>query len=826
MSFDRQETAVRVRDLIKKQADRQIGINVPSPLVGRVTVLDVNNLKAMVWFAGDENPVEVKLFSSTIPGTSEAGYPQGSSNGLQGYGSMVVCQRLNGILYVTHVLSGGQFSFDFSAMNFNLIGTNPYIESDGGFQYPIGSTVMSYLGVELGTLNTDEYGVFGPFTRENDNGMQNMWMEIDIHTDSGGSKSYRFQVLPNDEFYTAIDDSRAERWFRILPVGETCDQGQAIDWTLDIGMRDTPYGTTKYDLNRDEIWFRLIPTFEFSSAAFNVVIRSPYLNQGRSIDGYDKFIVDVRSPSGFAPYPKGYIGFHNAKFMVSDYDDYKIRDGFNRTVAAGSIGTNPDFFDMPYTLSGGSSSDYAAIDGDVVAVTLTSTNVSRRFYPDASMTETIKYDHDMRFQASVSAVATGAAIQVETRLRKTASDTFYMFRAEFTTAGQVNLALLKNVAGVVTSLATASSVTTYTADQIIYFRARLFGSSLRMKAWPESGSEINTWNVLFGSDTAISSSGTFEFSCIRLTGNTNANALVKFYGYENNTDFQNNSEDVKWHSGPWRSSYLRAAADLQRTMMVEGEFIWDGSNIRWTGDIFLGGIGRSDEILRGARHNISMPEAATLISRFGGVAPDGVNTVSAGIPLETGDALYVAIPPGEREKNLAHHLFIVDESSIGVEFTLPEFAVLIAKRAPVLPQSADTFGAMPIRLGIGGFLDKWHEVGSGGGEPAFATGWTNQGGSFSTVAFRKIDPWRVELKGGADHTTTAAAPNTIFTLPTGYRPSTTRRFMVSNNPATATTPTPRGLHITSAGLVQVTNYAGTIDTGAITFDGIIFQTNG
>jgi hypothetical protein len=191
-----------------------------------------------------------------------------------------------------------------------------------------------------------------------------------------------------------------------------------------------------------------------------------------------------------------------------------------------------------------------------------------------------------------------------------------------------------------------------------------------------------------------------------------------------------------------------------------------------------------------------------------------------------GDALYCAVPPGENEKNLAHHLFIVAESQLGVEFALPEYAVLIAKRAPMLPQSTDTFGAMPIRLGTGDWLDYWHEVGSGGGNPAFATGWANQGGSFSTVAFRKIDPFRVELKGGADHTTTAAAPNTIFTLPTGYRPSTTRRYLVSNNPATATAPAPRGLHITNAGLVQVTNFAGTIDVGAVTFDGLIFQTNG
>lgn len=820
MGFDRQETAVRVRDLIKKQADRQIGINVPSPLVGRVTVLDVNNLKAMVWFAGDENPIEVNLFSSTIPGTSEAGYPQGNSNGLQGYGSMVVCQRLNGLLYVTHVLSGGQFSFDFGAMNFGLIATNPYIESEGGFQYPIGSTVETKLGVELGTLEPGDRAVFGPFTRENDNGMNNMWVEIDVHTDSGGSATYRFHVDPFNEFYYASHDVREGRWFRILPDGETADGGEAIDWTLDIALRDTAYGTTKYDLNRDEVWFRLTPSFDFSAAAFNVVIRSPYLNKSRSIDGYDKFIVDINTDLTEI---KGYLGVHNAKFMLFDFDNYKIRENFERTVAAGGLGNNPDFFNQAYTLSGGSASEYQ-VTGGAAVITQTSANVSRRFWLNG--TDSIKTDHDITFSFSVSAVATGASYHFEVRPRKTASTTFYMMRCELTTAGQINLATLKNVAGAVTSISSVSSVVTYAADQIIHCRARLYGPTLRMKVWQDGTAQSNLWNLVSANDTAITAAGDFEFSSQRATGNTNVNPLFRFYGYENNTDFQNESNDVKWHTGPFRSAYLRYAQDLQRTMMIEGEFIWDGSNLRWTGDIFLGGIGRNSLILPGARHNISMPGSGVLISRFGGEVPGGINTVANGIPLALGDALYCAVPPGENEKNLAHHLFIVAESQLGVEFALPEYAVLIAKRAPTLPQSTDTFGAMPIRLGTGDWLDYWHEVGSGGGNPAFATGWANQGGSFSTVAFRKIDPFRVELKGGADHTTTAAAPNTIFTLPTGYRPSTTRRYLVSNNPATATAPAPRGLHITNAGLVQVTNFAGTIDVGAVTFDGLIFQTNG
>src|SRR4051812_22380129 len=75
--------------------------------------------------------------------------------------------------------------------------------------------------------------------------------------------------------------------------------------------------------------------------------------------------------------------------------------------------------------------------------------------------------------------------------------------------------------------------------------------------------------------------------------------------------------------------------------------------------------------------------------------------------------------------------------------------------------STGTFPYLPVTM------DPWHSVGAAG-EPAFGTGWSNLGGAYNTVAFRKFPDGTVKLRGML----TAAGgvqPNT-FVLPVGYRP--------------------------------------------------------
>lgn len=74
----------------------------------------------------------------------------------------------------------------------------------------------------------------------------------------------------------------------------------------------------------------------------------------------------------------------------------------------------------------------------------------------------------------------------------------------------------------------------------------------------------------------------------------------------------------------------------------------------------------------------------------------------------------------------------------------------------------------------------WHEVGSGGGEPAFENSWVNNGGTRDTAAFYKDACGIVHIKGLIKDGTIG---QTAFTLPTGYRPKQTLHLPVISSDA-------------------------------------------
>jgi hypothetical protein len=68
--------------------------------------------------------------------------------------------------------------------------------------------------------------------------------------------------------------------------------------------------------------------------------------------------------------------------------------------------------------------------------------------------------------------------------------------------------------------------------------------------------------------------------------------------------------------------------------------------------------------------------------------------------------------------------------------------------------------------------DGWHLVGSAG-EPGFESNWQNMGGVYSPLAFRRDTEGKVHLRGQIKVSAASGTPTgaTIFTLPSGYRPS-------------------------------------------------------
>lgn len=833
-AFSQLDTAARVRDVVRKVASRVVDIEVSTPLVGRVTAIDLVHLKAMVWFAGDPNPIQVSLFSSVIPGQSEAGFPTSrEQTGLVGYGSIVACQTLNGTLYVTNVLTGGQFSFDFDAMNLGMVSQLYYDETQGGVQSLMGLKVSGEIMMQLPSINNGLACEFGPFINTYDGGEAGgpMWIDAEVFEQlEGGVKSYKFNTSLYDDTASATATSLNDRWMRIIPHQENGELGvgpRQSDWHLDIAFKTTSYGTTPQGLVKTEVWFRIVAdSLDSGFVQPFVRIRSPWLHKARAVDGTEKFVATVvTNPLN----TKGFIGFHNSNGSgVKDIDTFKLRDNFHRTVSS-SLGTMSDY-PSGYTL-GGSSSDYSA-NGTNAVILLSTVNA----YRSADVINTASFGPDQDAFATISAeqVSAGASAFHELRLRRTASNTFYWFRIEFTTAGNINLQILRNVTGVNASLGSASSVLTYTANEKFNVRCQVKGSKVRIKIWRVNTSMPKKWNV-FATDANIAGTGGVQWAGIVNTGNTNVSPKLDIFNLEIANSFTGANNKGKWRTGPWRSGPLRLGYDLQRTMQVEGTFTWDGSNISWTGEIFLGGVGANSEGLVQARHYITCPfVTGYTFPVYGGYSVNTVASTASGIPLAKGQTLYCAIPPGEWEQDLQSYLFIVDEdhtinfddSNRLWQYSLPEWAVMIARRIPDFPDGSNLLGTMPILTGNGQYLDNWHNAGAAG-EPAFGTNWANQAG-WRSVGFRKIDPDHVELKGAADYTSTIAAPTAdIFTLPVGYRPTNSLYIAVPAIPATAATaPTMRGLQIGSNGQIQVTSYVGTIDPGPIPLEGIRFSVSG
>lgn len=106
-------------------------------------------------------------------------------------------------------------------------------------------------------------------------------------------------------------------------------------------------------------------------------------------------------------------------------------------------------------------------------------------------------------------------------------------------------------------------------------------------------------------------------------------------------------------------------------------------------------------------------------------------------------------------------------------------------------------------------------VGGGGGAPAFAGAWANQGGAFLPVGYRKVGQ-EIYLEGHAALAAGGAA--TIFTLPVGFRPAAEVRFAcpVNNTAAVAT------VSVTAAGVVATIG-AGYPASGNLGLNGIRFR---
>jgi len=107
-------------------------------------------------------------------------------------------------------------------------------------------------------------------------------------------------------------------------------------------------------------------------------------------------------------------------------------------------------------------------------------------------------------------------------------------------------------------------------------------------------------------------------------------------------------------------------------------------------------------------------------------------------------------------------------------------------------------------------------------QPGLNVNWANVGAPFGNFAYRRNALGAVEFTGMLQWNGAATpAPDPVFTLPAGYRPNRIVHLGILSSPAAGTNPTTETVEITTAGVVQITNY-GVGPNTPLSFEGLGF----
>jgi hypothetical protein len=670
--FDSLDTATRVRDIIKKGADRQIQTIVPRPLVGRVVTVDLPNLRAMVWFPGDEQPVEVRMFSSTVPGQwATRGYPQDVTNtDTQGFGSMAVVQRFNGVLYMTDVITGGQFAYQLNAAGFSAVSLLPNADNGELGGSPTESLMVNVTSSDT-TVSPGDAVRFGPFVTWNNADPQVGAFKVKVNS-GAAVKEYEFTLSFWDLVDPVSSTNSNDRWFRIIPtrsIGDT--NASLIDWDFDVSFRETVGGQQGL-FQSSEIWFRLVNrNATANNMNFTVVVYSDMVQRGI---GWDNHYVAEKVVS--PPDVMGYVGFDNAQAGFRDISNWGLHDNFGRSADLnGSVADTGEVWTTllgPLTTDGAAVASVMSAAGDLRVATVQPT-------VDGN-TQNVTVNAEF----STPVVATGADIRCYVIYRLVDVNNYYDWNIVFSTAGTVGWRFNKTVAGSTSNIANGTTGITYSANQVFSIRATVNGSSHSLKVWATDTTDEPATNTTSQTDTAISATGANGIRFLSVSGNTNTYPFTlkchRFVVEVLPGSKVRYTSAVDHHSGAWETGLRNLAARVQHTLVWGDIPIWDGSNITWTGSsVRIGGAMRHRSGLLHGSYVCFTPATGYSVPIIPG---SGFATVvSGGIPLAQGQTLWVAIPPGRRFSDVSDYLFITDDTVFGKSNTVPEWAVMLCHRA-------------------------------------------------------------------------------------------------------------------------------------------------
>lgn len=346
MTFDKLDTAQRMREVIRRLSEEQARRVAPPALIARMTQVDITNRTGEAWIIGDKDSVPVILSDGLYPGKWDAkDFGPNSEVSAVGTGSTVVLQNFNGRLYVTQVLSGGRLLYQADMLGMHLtsqlsdVAERNYV---GGRSH-VGTPHEFFFNEHLAVSGqgADTAVLFGPFHGNFGHLHQPGMLEMTVHVRSFhtnlATKMYKVIVHPANIFsdngvrtYEELDG----RWFRILPELENAngsfDNGDelvgftypnACDFDMDIAYRFSEYTNNDFD-----VWLRFIQKINDPNGLdIFVTIRTTLFEQDTPINTKKQLVqVNDTVPKPFV----GYLGFHSANHVFHDSENAATKSPF------------------------------------------------------------------------------------------------------------------------------------------------------------------------------------------------------------------------------------------------------------------------------------------------------------------------------------------------------------------------------------------------------------------------------------------------------------------------------------------------------------------
>jgi hypothetical protein len=669
--FDHPSTAAAIRDILTRHIEKVGNSLNPPAKKGRVVSVDFTNYRAQVWFPSDTQSITVNLFPSTLPGIWDTKFSGSVSTSTQGIGSQVLVQSFFGSLYVTEILTGGQFASDWATSGNQTIA----LGATGAPEYVRGADyTFRTMWTGDGTLpkSGGPYAInIGPFTRNfavdqragfsDQNDIWDGLFEVEVASPIGTNR-YRFGTSLFDQAFMSGGNcfngppngygGSQDTWYKLLadyyqyenaPVGSVLNAHQYFD------LAGVP---NLYDWNNSadtQVTVTAVST-PIDTASFAVASMKMQSNVSHAV-----LKVAEGATTRYSVVP-------NASYLVS------TRLYATVTTADSRIGI--DWYDSANTLI---STVASPLPTNLVATTWTSVFAT--------------------FSAPVNAAYCNPYIQIAGTPATTTI--FYCGIFQFSPNDMSSQSDYSLEIGMRQTIHGAPGVDVTTSPGEIWIRIYLdflqFNNNSNNVPFVVRFKNLNSWNYPKSTKTGLV---VFEYDTAPPLNNG-----ILGYSDGNNpwsttgTSYQFPTSAAS--TGPWRNPDLligqRGAAVLSHSSTGSTTSYISGF-LKWSSQFEIAGIGRSRRGLNVGKAILPCPTSGTI-----NVYPANIFTGSpfvtctaSGVPLAANQSLWWGIPPGvlaqsvpqktyqNADARLVGGLFIVDNLACAGYWSPPEWAVLIA----------------------------------------------------------------------------------------------------------------------------------------------------